>query len=436
MPRPAIIPQHTDSNGWWEILPAEPARQSVRGTIRVRTAVIGGGICGVSTANRLAELNPNDDICLIEAERIGYGASGRNAGFLMNVHSHGEPKDLTILRRNMKLWSAGLSSLRQKVENWQIDCDWSEHGRTYCAAGPDGEKQLGHIAKTLTKLKLPYNLEDGASLKKRIGTDFYTNGLHAHGSAIVNPAAMMRGLARNLPANVSVYEETPVTALDRLDDGYQISTPDGAVIADRVVLAAGAFLRQFGIASSKFVPMATYASLTAPLDPDELGALGEGKEFGLMGGSEIGSTVRLTRDNRLFIRNYYDLRPGAPTPRNKVAEIARMHRRAMSNRWPSLANLPFEHSWGGIMAFTRNNGTVFGSFGPNLFAVLTNDVSPMTRGEAAGTLLAEHIEGIDSDLLAVQMSIPCAARIPPRPFLDLGVKLHREHLNFIAKREL
>jgi glycine/D-amino acid oxidase-like deaminating enzyme len=113
-----------------------------------------------------------------------------------------------------------------------------------------------------------------------------------------------------------------------------------------------------------------------------------------------------------------------------------MHRRAMSNRWPSLANLPFEHSWGGIMAFTRNNGTVFGSYGPNLFAVLTNDVSPMTRGEAAGTLLAEHIEGFDSDLLAVQMSIPGAARIPPRPFLDLGVKLHRERLNFIAKREL
>ncbi len=58
------------------------------------------------------------------------------------------------------------------------------------------------------------------------------------------------------------------------------------------------------------------------------------------------------------------------------------------------------------MAFRRNNGTVFGNYGPSLFAILTNDVSPMTRGEAAGSLLAEYIENSDCELPFIQMSIP------------------------------
>jgi glycine/D-amino acid oxidase-like deaminating enzyme len=435
MPKPAVIPRHTDSNGWWETLSSPPPPRILSGRLRVRTAVVGGGICGVSTANRLAELCPDSDICLIEAERIGNGASGRNAGFMLNLHAHGEPKTLDILRRNMKLWEAGLSSLRHKVETWQIRCNWSEAGRFYGAAGSDGTKNLGNIASTLDALGLPYVMQDRAALERRIGTRFYSSGLHAPGNALVNPAALMRGLAKNLPQNVMVFEDSPVIEFEPLRDGYLVRTQHGEVVADRLVLAAGVFLRQFGIAPAHFVPMATYASLTRPLAGDALAMLGTKEEFGLLGGSEYGATLRLTQDNRLFVRNYFDFVPGAPASRTRVKEIARMHRRAMVARWPGLAEIPFEHSWGGVMAFTRNNGSVFGAQRPNLYAILTNDVSPMTRGEAAGALLAEHIEGIDSDLLALQLTIPEASRLPPRPVLDLGVSLRRSYLHAVARNE-
>ena len=116
MPTAKVVPKHTDSNGWWAIKPSEPfVSPKPSGEIRVQTAIIGGGICGVSTANRLGELRPNDRICLIDAERIGFGASGRNAGFMLNVHSHGPPKAIDILRRNINLWETGLNSLRKKV---------------------------------------------------------------------------------------------------------------------------------------------------------------------------------------------------------------------------------------------------------------------------------------------------------------------------------
>lgn len=435
MPKPAVIPHHTDSNGWWETLkPAAPALRLL-GKKRVQTAIIGGGICGVSTANRLAELCPDDDICLIEAERVGFGASGRNAGFMLNLHSHGAPKHITILRRNMRLWDAGLTSLRRKVETWQIDCDWSEAGRFYGAAGADGTKHLRNIAATLDALDLPYTDQDQGDLERRIGTRFYTQGLHTAGNALVNPAALMRGLARNLPANVALFEESPVTEFKRQGNGFHISTREGEVIADRLVLAAGVFLAQFGIARSRFVPMATYASLTDPLNGTALEALGSGEEFGLLGGSEYGATIRLTRDQRLFVRNYFHFVPGEPASAARVAEISNLHRQAMTARWPQLADVPFAHSWGGIMAFTRNNGSVFGRFEPNLYAILTNDVSPMTRGEAAGNMLAEYMEGIDSELLSLQLSIPGAGRLPPRPFLDLGIGMRRAYLHLVARNE-
>lgn len=435
MPRPAVIPVHQDSNGWWETLPTPPPPRVLSNTLRVDTAIIGAGICGLGAAHQLGKLRPDAEIALIEAERAGFGASGRNAGFMLNIHSHGPPKKLEILRRNMNLWLAGLADMRRMVSEFQIQCDWHEFGRFYGAAGRDGEKHIGEIAETLGKLDLGYDWFSQDEMHQRIGTRFYTSGLHAEGSALVNPAALMRGLGRHLPVNVALFEESPVVGFERHEGGFRIETETGLVQADRLVLAAGVFLKQFGIASGRFVPMATYASLTRPLDATELGQLGTAEEFGLLGGSEYGATIRLTRDRRLFVRNVFKHVPGVPTSKKHVSEIAGMHRNAMQSRWPALAEVPFEHSWGGSMAFTLNNGAVFGEMEPGLFAVLTNDVSPMTRGMAAGRLLADLMEGQDSELLSLQMNMPEASRLPPRPFLDIGIAIRRGLLHFAARKE-
>ena len=433
--KPRIIPKHDDSNGWWNILPEAPPANRLRGDKRVATAIIGAGICGMATAHRLGQLAPNSEIALIDAERAGFGASGRNAGFMLNLHSHGPPKATGILRRNMKLWASGLADLRRMVREFQIDCDWDDYGRLYGSAGPDGEKHIDEIAETMEQLGQSFSWRDHDQMQARLGTAFYKRGLHAEGSALVNPAALLRGLARHLPLNVSLFEESPVTGLDRNSNGFQIETSEGKLSADRVVIAAGVFMRQFGIASGRYVPMATYASLTPPMTDTQLSHLGTAEPFGLLGGSEYGATIRLTRDRRLFVRNVFNHVPGVPASQGDVARISLRHRDAMLARWPGFADLEFEHSWGGIMAFTWNDGTIFGEIESGVFAVLTNDVSPMTRGAAAGRLLAEHMEGVDSDLLEVQLKMPQAKQLPPRPFLDLGIAVRRGLLHLAARKE-
>jgi len=436
MLRAKVIPKHTDSNGWWHILPPAQPPKVLKTDRTARTVIIGAGVCGIATAFRLAELCPDDEIVVLEAERAGFGASGRNAGFMLNVHSHGPPKHLDILRRNMKLWASGLNDLRRRVRNFQLSCNWSEAGRFYGSAGPDGEKHIDEIAETLGQLDLECSWLDRSEMEQRIGTRFYNRGLYTPGNALVNPAALMRGCAEHFPPNVTLYEETAALNIERTSNGFTVKTPDGQVRCDRVVLSNGVFMGHFGVAKGRYVPMATYASLTAPLTDDQLTQFGTAEEFGLLGGSEYGATIRLTQDRRLMVRNYFNHVPGAPAPGSKVGgPIANMHRQSMLARWPGMAEVAFEHSWGGIMAFTWNDGAVFGEVEPGIYAVLTNDVSPMTRGTASGRLLADYMEGVDSALLDLQLSMDEAKRLPPRPFLDVGIAYQRAKLRWAAKKE-
>ncbi len=429
MRRKPIVPKHEDSNGWWITAPNHAPAQKLSSDQRYRTVIVGAGICGVSVARRLAELRPDETIALLEAERAGFGASGRNAGFMLNMHSHGEPKALSVLRRNANLWAAGLEHLRETVRDYQIQCDWSDWGRLYGSAGRDGEKHLDEIATTLEALEMPFERLDHDRMFHDLGTPFYLRGLHVPGNALVNPAAMVAGLARTLPENVDLFEESPVTGIQREGRTFKIETPDGRVQADQVILAAGVFMQAFGVARNRYVPMATYASLTEPLSDENRATFGIEGEFGLLASSENGATIRLTRDGRLFVRNKFTFAPGAPPGPDTVAACAKLHRDAMLARWPHFQHVKFEHSWGGIMAFTTNNGAVFGEIEPGLFAVLTNDVSPMTRGAASGRLLAEYIEAHDSELLTSILSMPMGKRLPPRPILDLGIawRLHAMH---------
>ena len=420
MPIPAVIPKHEDSNGWWEVLPEPAAPRVLGGNVSVETAIVGAGVCGLAVAHQLGNLRPDAEIALIEAERAGFGASGRNAGFLLNLHSHGSPKRIETLNRNMKLWESGLSDLRRMAREFQINCDWSDFGRIYGAAGPDGEKHIDEIAETLDQLGLDRHWLTQDDMDARIGTRFYKRGLYTPGNALVNPAALMRGIAHNLPVNVTLFEESPVIGLEDSGTGFTLKTAHGSIKTDSLVLATGVFLRHFGIACGRYVPMTTYASLSEPLSAPELSMLGSEEPFGLLASSEYGSTIRLTNDGRLFFRNVFEFAPNAAIPAQRVLEVSRIHRKAMLKRWPGLESAKFVHGWGGTMAFTWNDGTVFGEYAPNLYAVLTNDVSPMTRGAAAGRLLADFMDGRDSNLLSLQLEIPGASRLPPRPAASGG----------------
>jgi glycine/D-amino acid oxidase-like deaminating enzyme len=382
--------------------------------------VIGAGTCGCAVARRLAELRPDDAIVLVEATRVGYGTSGRNAGFMLDHHSHGGMKHFEAASKNDRLFAAGTTYLRELVQQHQIQCDWSDWGRIYVAAETSAEGALKGVSEGFDKLGVPWRQIDRDSLEEITGTRFYLRGVRAEGSALVQPAAMMRGLASTLPINATLYEESPVTELSTRG-GFRLVCPEGTIEAKQVILANHVFAEELGFLKHRIVPLASFASLTRPLSDTEMGQVGSEGEFGLLPANANGSTVRLTLDGRILMRNTLHYARSKRFPPELMADVADNHRQSITRRWSGLADVEFVGTWGGILGFTRNEGTVFGAIGAGLWAVMTTDAAPMTKGAISGKLLAEHICGVDSELLEIMLSLPKAAILPPDPILRFVV---------------
>ena len=107
-----------------------------------------------------------------------------------------------------------------------------------------------------------------------------------------------------------------------------------------------------------------------------------------------------------------------------ISAVRKTHQEAIAMRWPHLAGIDLEHTWGGVMAVTRNGGALFGEVGDSAYAIMTTDVSPVARGTIAGRLLVDHILGQPSELLDMQLALEKAKLVPPEPFLG-WVARHR-----------
>ena len=430
------LPERSEPNGWYEILPEPPPEtRPVDGRLTCDWAVIGAGACGLAVARRLAELRNQDTVALIDAARIGYGASGRNAGFMLNHNTHGAIKSLEIERRNAALCTAGVDYLRRLVQQNQIPCQWSEWGRLYVAAHHAGNDHLADLARNYDRLDVEYSWIESERLRDMLGTGFYTRAIHARGSALVQPAALMRGLGTTLPANVQVCEESPVLDVS-FGPRVHLTCPGGVVIARNLIVANSVFAEEMGIARWRVVPIATYASLTRPLRPEERARLGRESEFGLLPADPNGSTLRLTRDHRLLVRNTFSYARTKRIEPDALVRAERLHRGALRRRWPELADISLVSTWGGMLGFTRNDGTLFGRVADRVHAVISSDAGPVTRGTASGMLLAEHVCGVQSDLLRIMLSLPRAALLPPDPILRMVVDHRLRRIERDGAREM
>ena len=418
------LPREVADCGWYNLLPPPPPARVVAGEEAAEWAIVGAGVCGLAAARRLAEHYPDKRILLLEATRVGLGASGRNSGFVLNYSPHGvgSGADHDFERRYAKVLTAGVDELRRLVAEHQIQCDWSEWGRLYVSAGADGDHHLADVRAAHRRIGAEIRDYDADALRRLTGSDFYTSGLWAAGNAIVQPAAMVRGLAATLPANVEPREETLVTAIHRRGDGFQLVCDSGEVRADRLILAGGCYTGGLGGFRGRALAIATYGSMTRALGPEERAAhFPEADELGLLPASHNGSTVRLTRDGRLLIRNSFRYSPARDMDPAVPAEARENHRQALRARWPALAELEFEHTWGGNIAYTRNQGALFGKLAEGVWSVVAGDAGPVARGSITGKLLADYIAGATSDLLTTQLSLAKAGWLPPDPLLGFAV---------------
>lgn len=433
MMRTMKAPAYKAASGWNALLPARIAREQVPRDRRFRNIVVGAGYTGLAAARRLAELAPGEEVLLLESSTIGEGAAGRNSGYLLI--NPGEPSANAAsfagnwASRQIALVQAGLDWLRELVATHAIACDWREDAPAITAAAtPRGEKSLAATRGRYESWGIETRAYSGDELRRMLGTSYYRSGITSLTRALVQPAALHRGLADSLPAAVTLIENTAVESVSG-SAPFTLETSRGRFVADRVFITNNLHARAFGLGRDRMVGIYTYGVFTPELDRQQLELLGEIPEWGALPAHRMGTTMRKTM-GRLLIRSgdSYERELAPAAVRAMLTELYR-------NRFPAMRTHEFEHVWGGLTAVTHNGTFLFGEARPGMFVSAGCGGAGVTRGTIQGKLLAELARGSSSSLLNDRLAQHGPKWLPPEPFRGTGAKLQIAWEQWLAGAE-
>ncbi|HEX9035212.1 MAG TPA: FAD-dependent oxidoreductase, partial [Streptosporangiaceae bacterium] len=345
---------------WLDAPDAPEPLPPLEGTERADLAVIGGGFSGLWTALLAKERDPRRNVVLLEGRRIAWAGTGRNGGFCSASITHGLgnglerfPAEIDTL---VRLGRENLDQIEEAVGRYGIDCDFRRTGEIAVATQQWQVDGLASAAQAARKLGLDVRLLDADQVRAQVNSPTYLGGLwDARGCAIVDPARLAWGLRRAcLAAGVRIYEHTPVRDIgdEARAGGLVLTTPRGAVHADRVALAAGAFAPLLRRLRYYLVPVYDYVLMTRPLSPAQLDSIGWRNRQGIGDAGNQFHYYRLTADNRILWGGYdavYYYGSKIASRLDQRAETFAALAEHFYTTFPQLDGLEFTHAWGGVI---------------------------------------------------------------------------------------
>lgn len=421
------LPQDDQTNGWSALLPPRIPKPALVGEQRFDWLVVGAGYAGLAAARRLAVQQPGATIAVVEAGRVGENASGRNSGFAIDLpHTTStSPELLAQGARAIKVGRFAIGELETLIRQHQIACDWEHSGRFHVAVTPKVSSQiLGGYAHNLEQWHEEHRWLDRAEIEEQLGTRYYHSAVYTPGTYLMNPAALIRGLADNLPATVTLFEESPVVEFDFAAASPFIATRQGKIRYDRAILATNAFSGAFQVFNNRQIPVLLFASLSKVLDERQCEQLGSSNNWGITPAYSVsGATLRLTRDRRLLIRHGFEYSPSLRGSSEIRAAASKRHAELLRLRFPQLGPIELEHFWMGWLTVSANHAPAFAEFAKNHYGVSCCNGAGIVRHTAAGVLIADVATQQKNELIEDYLSAGTASWLPPRPFRDIGIRL-------------
>lgn len=353
--------------------------------------VIGGGFTGLSAALNLAERGL--DVVLLEAERIGFGASGRCGGLI----GSGQRKDvleteaLFGFERSRLLWDfaeLAKKEIRTRIEKHDIACDL-QRGQLL---GIHKKRYLGWARELADVLAERYEYPFCAVLnaeetQARVASETFLEGLYDSEALTVHPLNYSLGLARAAAeAGVRVYEGSRVRSYSQTDPAI-VETATGKVTAPFVVLACNGYLGNLEPrVAGKIMPINNFMIATEPLGEERALALINGR-FGVHDTRFVVNYFRLSDDHRLLFGGGENYRPGFP---RDIRKFVRPH---MLKLFPQLKDVALEYGWGGTLSVTMNRLPHVGRLQPNVFFGQGYSGHGISTAIFAGKVIAEAVTG-------------------------------------------
>jgi glycine/D-amino acid oxidase-like deaminating enzyme len=281
-----------------------------------------------------------------------------------------------------------------------------------------------HDTSNLDAWAEPYEWLDRKVLADRLGTPYYGAAIYTGGTYLMNPAGLLRGLADSLPAQVTLFENSPVVEAEFDGRAPFVRTGQGRIRFGKAILAVNAFSQSFGVFKERQVPVLLFASLTKPLTQEQQAKVGSDPNWGITPAHGVaGSTLRLTADKRLLIRHGFDYSPTLRANEARREAAKATHQELLQRRFPQLGALEMEHFWMGWLAVSQNHAPAFGQVGEHAYAASCCNGAGIVRHTAAGMLIADAALGHENPLIGDFLVEGTASYIPPRPLRDVGVRL-------------
>jgi gamma-glutamylputrescine oxidase len=372
-----------------------PVYEPLQGRRDASVIVVGGGFAGLNTALGLAERGVRD-VCLLESERIGFGASGRNGGFVFAGYSLGEQALLNQLgaQAAKALFLRAVEAVRRirgRIAEYDIDCDTVDAGVLWANWFSDPRRLLDRQRLLARHFDTEWTWVPQAVLREQLRTRRYTDALFERNALHLHPLKYARGLARAaVKQGVTIHEHSRAVSLTREGEAWVVRTDEGELRAPQVVLACGGYLSGLQPQVDRAVlPIATYVMVTEPL--------GAALHDTIATESAVYDTrfafdyYRKLRDDRLLWGGRISIRNRSPE------DVKRLLRRDLARVYPQLAHARIDYAWSGLMSYARHEMPQVGGDGEGLWWAQAFGGHCLAPTCVAGELLAAAIAGDDRD---------------------------------------
>ena len=359
------------------------------GSTQARVAIIGGGYAGLNTALGLAERGVRE-VVLVEREHIGFGASGRNGGFVFAGYSLGEQALLdqqgaARARALFELTTDAVQCIRRRAADYAIACDVVDEGVIWANWFRDPRVLRERQQLLATHYGASWQWLAQEQLRDMVCSSRYHDGLYERDALHLHPLNYALGLARAAAGQgVAIHENSGVTQLVREGTRWRVRTACGEILADAVVLACGGYLAGLQPAiDSAILPIATYAMVTEPL------------------GARLDPFLRTRAavyDTR-FAFDYYRALPdtrllwgGRISIRNRSPDaVKKCLTRDLLRVFPALRGVQIDYAWSGLMSYARHQMPQIGGGDDGLWWAQAFGGHGLAPTCAAGELIAAAI---------------------------------------------
>ncbi len=416
----------------------------------VDVAIVGGGYSGLWTAYYLAKNNPALSILVIEREFCGFGASGRNGGWCEgmiagSVEKYAARSNMSEALRLKRAMFDTVDEVARVCIEEGIDCDYAKGGVIRVARNqPQADRQRAEVEHERSQgfTEEDVQLLDAESAHQMLGATNVLSGIFTPHCAAIDPAKLVRGLARTVEAlGVTIVEDTEVTSLASgiVTVGSGRSEPDMVVRAHHIVRATEAYTRDLPGAKRDFIPVYSLMVATEPLDDSIFGQIGLESRPTFADDRYLVIYGQRTEDNRLAfggrgVPYLFGSRINRDT--EHVLGAHELIAATLCELFPVVSDVRITHRWGGVLAIPRNwlPGVTYDAAGG--VGTLGGYVGEgVAAANLAGRTMADLVSGATTERTTLPWVGVQARKWEPEPLRWLGVRGSRRILVGADDRE-